>query len=235
MKAFKLASLVLCVLLLTNCAPKAKLISKGDAYPDCYKEVPQSILVLPPINESTAADAKDYYSTTIMDPLAFAGYYVFPIEVVTEILKKDGLADTEMLMNAPPQKFKEYFGADAVLYVKILKWDTVYIVLAGNVTVAINCELKSTTTGKTLWRYNGSLTVDTTGQSHSQQGIAGLIATLIETAVKTAAQDYVPIARRVNYLVLRTMPFGKYHKQHGQDQGFQVVIESKVNPKEEKK
>jgi len=74
MKALKLASLILCVLLLTGCAPK--LISKGDAYPDCYKEVPQSILVLPPINESTAADAKDFYSTTIMDPLARAGYYV---------------------------------------------------------------------------------------------------------------------------------------------------------------
>ena len=57
MKALKLASLILCVLLLTNCAPK--LISKGDAYPDHYKEVPHSILVLPPINESTAADAKD--------------------------------------------------------------------------------------------------------------------------------------------------------------------------------
>jgi hypothetical protein len=233
MKAFKLASLVLCVLLLTSCAPK--LISKGDAYPDCYKEVPQSILVLPPINESTAADAKDFYSTTIMDPLAFAGYYVFPIEVVTEILKKEGLADTEMLMNAPPQKFKEYFGADAVLYVKILKWDTVYFVLGGNVTVAIDSELKSTTTGKTLWKYDGSLTVDTTAQDRNVPGIAGLILKLIETAAKTAAQDYVPIARTVNYMVLGSMPFGKYHKQHGQDKGFEVVMEEKVKPKEQKK
>lgn len=233
MKALKLASLILCVLLLTNCAPK--LISKGDAYPDCYKEVPQSILVLPPINESTAADAKDFYSTTIMDPLAFAGYYVFPIEVVTEILKKEGLEDTEMLMNAPPQKFKEYFGADAVLYIKILKWNTFYFVLGGNVTVAIDSELKSTTTGKTLWRYDGELTVDTTGEDRNVPGMAGLILKLVETAVKTALTDYVPIAKRVNYIVLQSMPFGKYHKQHGQDQGFQVVMEDKVKPKEQKK
>ncbi len=233
MKALKLASLVLCVLLLTNCAPK--LISKGDAYPDCYKEAPQSILILPPVNESTAADAKDFYSTTIMAPLAFAGYYVFPIEVVTEILKMEGLEDTEMLMNAPPNKFKEYFGADAVLYIKILKWNTLYFVLGGNVTVAIDSELKSTATGKTLWKYDGELTVDTTGQDRNVPGMAGLILRLVETAVKTALTDYVPIASRVNYIVLNSMPFGKYHKQHGQDQGLQVVMEDKVKPKEQKK
>jgi len=233
MKALKLASLILCVLLLANCAPK--LISKGDAYPDHYKEVPNSILVLPPINESTAADAKDFYSATIMAPLAFTGYYVFPIEVVTEILKKEGLADTEMLMNAPPQKFKEYFGADAVLYIKILKWNTFYFVLGGNVTVAIDSELKSTTTGKTLWKYDGELTVDTTAEDRNVPGIAGLILKLAETAAKTAFTDYVPIAKRVNVMVLQTMPFGKYHKQHGQDKELQVVMEDKVKPKEQKK
>lgn len=233
MKALKLASLILCVLFLANCAPK--LLSKGDAYPDHYKEVPHSILVLPPINESTAADAKDFYSATIMAPLAFTGYYVFPIEVVTEILKKEGLADTEMLMNTPPQKFKEYFGADAVLYLKILKWDTFYFVLGGNVTVAINGELKSTNTGKTLWKYDGSLTLDTTGEDRNIGGMAGLVLRLVETAIKTATTDYVPIAKRVNIMVLQTMPFGKYHKQHGQDQGFQAVLEDKVKPKEQKK
>jgi hypothetical protein len=66
-------------------------------------------------------------------------------------------------------------------------------------------------------------------------GIAGLILKIAETAVKTATTDYVPIARTVNYMVLQTMPFGKYHKQHGQDKELQVVMEHKVKPKEQKK
>ncbi len=233
MKTFKLSSLVLCILLLAGCGPK--LITKGDAYPGHYREAPLSILVLPAINESTAADAKDFYSTTVAEPLAFAGYYVFPPEVVTEILKKEGLADTETLMNVPQKKFKEYFGADAVLYVKILKWDTSYFVIGGNVTVGIECELKSTATGDLIWKYGGSLTLDTTAEDRNVGSpIVSLIVKLVETAVKTAVTDYVPIAKRVNYIVMSSMPFGKYHKLHGKDQGLNV-LEDRVKPKEQKK
>jgi hypothetical protein len=87
MRTLKLISIgLLLFMLLSGCAPK--MTTKGNAFNDVYVEKPLSILVLPPINESTAADATDYYSTTVIDPLAFAGYYVFPIEVITEILKK---------------------------------------------------------------------------------------------------------------------------------------------------
>lgn len=231
MNFLKLIPISLFILLLVGCAPK--MIKKGDAFPDIYRENPLSILVLPPINESTAADAKEYYSTTITEPLAFAGYYVFPIEVVTEILKKEGIGDTEILMKVPPQKFKEFFGADAVLYVRIFKWDTLYYVLGGSVTVSSAIVMKSTTTGNTLWKYDGSLKVDTTGQDRGVPGMAGLILRLLETAVKTAATDYVPIARRVNYMILQSMPYGKYHLSHGKDMELQV-IEQKTKQKDQK-
>jgi hypothetical protein len=188
---------------------------------------------LSPINDSTAADAKEYYSTTIADPLAFAGYYVFPIEVVTEILKKEGMGDTEILMRVPPQKFKEFFGADAVLYVRVVKWDTLYFVLGGNVTVSAAFDMKSTTTGNTLWKSDGSLTVDTTGEDRNVPGMAGLILRLVETDIKTAAMDYVPVARRVNYTVLQSMPYGKYHLSRRKDMDIQV-IEQKAKQKDQK-
>lgn len=222
MNALKLISIGLLIILLTGCGPK--LVKKGDAFSDMYAEKPLSILVLPPINESTAADAKDYYSTTVIDPLAFSGYYVFPIEVVTEILKKEGLGDTEMLMKVSPQKLREFFGADAILYIKILKWDTSYYVIGGNVTVTAECIMKSTITGKTIWRYDGTLTVDTTGENRAG-GLLGLALQLAETAIKTATTDYVPIARRVNYMTLQSMPYGKYHTYHGKDMDHQVLEE----------
>jgi len=230
MKRFAaLCTLVMCVLLLTTgCAKK---ITKGDAYPDMYAETPTAILVLPPINESTAADAKEYYSTTIAEPLSIAGYYVYPLEVVTDILRNEGLGDTEMLFTVPPQKFRDYFGADAVLYIKILKWDTVYYVIGGYVTVSVEFLLKSTKTGKCLWKYDGTMQLDTTGDSQNTPGLAGVLLQVVTTAVKTAVTDYVPVARQANQLTLISIPYGRYHPQHGQDGNAKIVIEKKVKEK----
>jgi len=64
--------------------------------------------------------------------------------------------------------------------------------------------------------------VDLSG-GHSGGGLAGLIVKAIVTAVSTAMADYVPYARQANYQALYTMPYGKYHSQHGQDQQVQFV------------
>jgi hypothetical protein len=42
--------------------------------------------VVPAINNSTAAEAPDYYSTTIAEPLTRMGYYVLPIEVTNSAI-----------------------------------------------------------------------------------------------------------------------------------------------------
>lgn len=213
-----LGVLALLCLSLSACAPK--MVTKGDKYPLLYEEQPTSILILPPINESTAAEAKDYYATTIQEPLSFWGYYVFPYEITTEILKMEGIYDAELMKTLPLQKFREYFGTDAVLFTTIRKWDLVYMVLASSLTVSIDCELKSAKSNATLWRYNGTVVVDLSGGS-SGGGIAGLIAKAIVTAINTAMADYVPHARRANYMALRSLPYGKYHQLHGKDKAQQ--------------
>ena len=207
------------LLLVSGCASK---VTKKEAFPTMYQERPLSILVLPPINETTAADAKEYYSTTLAQPLTSMGYYVFPIEVVTEMMQHEGAYDTETLVNVAPQKFKEYFGADAVLLVRITKWDTAYYVVGGHVTVGVNCLLKSTTTGAELWKYNGVLTVSTSGNP-AGGGLIGLAVNIVVTAVKTAMADYMPVARQANAIVISTIPYGKYHPLHGQDQDTPIL------------
>ncbi len=84
---------------LSACAPK--MVTKGDKFPLLYQYPPSSILILPPMNESTAAEAKDYYATTIQEPLSFRGYYVFPYEITTDILKMDGIYDSELMKDIP--------------------------------------------------------------------------------------------------------------------------------------
>ena len=219
---------IIIILSLTMFIGCATTITKGEAFPKMYKEKPLSILVLPPINESTSPDAKEYYSTTIAEPLSYAGYYVFPIEIVNEVLKQEGIYDTELIVDLDASKFKEYFAADAVLFTRIIEWNTSYYVVGGNVKVHIAFDLVSTNTGELLWNYNGQLTVDTSGDN-DVPGLAGLVLQLAETAVKTAAQDYTPLAKKVNTAVLTTIPFGFYHAQYGTDQSVTGVNMENVN------
>jgi len=182
-----------------------------------YEKNPLSILIAPPINLSTAANAKEYYSTTITEPLSEYGYYVLPYELTAEILKAEGAYDSELFHNLPLSSFREYFNADAVLFTTIDKWDMSYLVLASFMTVGISCELKSTDTGDIMWSYSGTLKVDLTDRSQK-----GLLAQAIATAINSAVADYVPYARKANFMVLSTMPVGKYHLMHGKDQTTQI-------------
>jgi hypothetical protein len=217
------------VFTITSCVPKT--LTKIEAFPKMYNETPNVILVFPPINESTAADAKDYYSTTIAEPLAESGFYVLPIEVINDILQSQGLYDIENIDNLPLKKFNEYFGADAVLLTKILKWDTNYYVIGGNVTVSVDFKLISTKTSEILWEYNGTIVVNTSGDDGGAKGLAGLIVAIATTAIKTAITDYTPQARKANFQALNSIPFGKYHKKHNKDKNDKVVLESKIKDK----
>jgi len=221
-KILKILSVVMAVAYITGCGPARETRIK--MFPKMYSESPQSILILPPINTSTAANAKEYYSTTIQEPLAYKGYYVYPYEVTSEILKQEGIYDAELLTNIPLKKFNEYFGADAVLFTKINKWDIRYLVIGGNLTIQIEAKLKSTKTDQEIWKYTGTVVVDLSG-GNSGGGVAGLIAKAIVTAVNAAIVDYVPHARRANYYALSSMPVGKYHQKYRKDQNDQIIIQ----------
>ncbi|MBN2425034.1 MAG: DUF799 family lipoprotein [Calditrichaceae bacterium] len=227
----KIIKISLLVIIMTSisfisCNPT---MTKLDAFPKMYEEQPVSVLVLPPINETTAAEATDYYTTTIAEPLAESGFYVFPIEVINQILQEQGLYENIDYENLPIAKFWEYFGADALLITKILKWDTSYYVIGGNVTVSIDFQLMSTKTGEIIWKYNGTIQVDTSGDSGNAPGFAGLLASVITTAIQTAATDYVPQAKKANIQALQSIPVGKYHSQHNKDQNRKVVEKRKVD------
>jgi hypothetical protein len=204
-------------MLFQNCA-----VTKKMAYPEMYEKPPLSIFILPPINQSTAAEAQEFYQTTISEPLTLTGYYAYPMEVVVDILKTEGMYETVDFRTVNPAQFKKFFGADAVLHVSILKWDKVYYVIGGYVTVSIDMNLVSTETGKTIWRYNGTLKIDTSSNAGGS-GLAGLVIKAVATAVTTAVTDYVPIAKKANIQALTAIPYGKYHPKHLKDGNLKAV------------
>ena len=225
MKKLILVLLGTMTLLTTGCV--VQTVTKEQAFPEMYKEKPVAILVLPAINQSTAADATILYSSTINEPLSNAGFYVLPMEMTDRFLRNEGLSEGGQLKDIPPQKFAKPFGADAVMYVTIEKWDTNYYLLGGNVTVGVDFKMKSTKTGETLFAYKDQMVLDTSGDSNNG---GGLLGALIATAISTALQDYVPIARNVNIMALSAVPFGKYHKMHTKDKAMNIP-QSKVQKK----
>lgn len=220
MKLIRIIILGAASLVLAGCA--SPMISKQEAFPKVYQEKPLSILVVPAINNSTAADAPDLYSTTIAQPIAEAGYYVMPLPLTNFILNSEGITDGAQLRDVNAIKFKQLFDADAVLFVTINKWDTNYYVTGGNVTVGAEFDLVSTTTNEVLWNYNNIIVHNTSGNS------GNLIADIIATAITTALTDYVPVARIVNATVVNTLPAGKYNAKHGKD-GLEKAVNKNMS------
>lgn len=220
--AFMLILIIVTAAIFSGCAGSSS-ITKGAAFPKMYEEQPKSLLILPPMNDSADAEAKSYYMTTIEQPMAQMGYYVFPVEMVSDIMKQQGVYDTELLYNTPLDKFYEYFGADAVLFTRIVRWDVAYLVLSSTLTVTIESEIRSTKTSEELWKYRGSVTVDLTGNDGGAGGLGGLLAQTISTAVNTAAADYVTYAHQANARLMYSIPVGPYHPLYLQDQDFKIV------------
>jgi hypothetical protein len=221
-KLLALLTLTLMGLFFGGCVSDTPQPTKGSLFPKMYEEQPRSLLILPPMNESTDAEAKDYYMTTVEAPYALMGYYTFPVEMVGDIMKQEGIYDTELLYEMPMDKFYDYFGADAVLFTRIKKWDVAYMVVASTLTVAIESKIVSTKTSEVLWTYNGSIVVDLSGGNNSGD-LAGLIVNAIATAINTASADYVKYAHQVNARMMVALPLGPYHERYLQDQDVKLI------------
>ena len=210
-RCFALLIVVLC----TGCA---NLVSKESAFPSMYSDnKPASLLVVPAINKTTAADAADYLNVTITQPLADAGYYVIPMPIVTDVFKSQGIVDGAQVTTISPDLFAQNFGVDSVLFVTINEWDKNYYVVGGNVTVGLEYLLVSTATSDVLWSYTGKVVADTSGNANSGNPLADLVASTVATAITTASTRYVDVASMVHNQVLLTMPYGGYHPRSGQD------------------
>jgi len=195
---------VLITFVLTSCTT-TKPILKTVAYKGMYKEKPLSVLIMPPINKSTAVEAKEYFHSTLIVPLANAGFYVIPPFLSMEILKKESAYDAELFLNTSLAKFGEIFGADMVLFTIINKWDKTY----GNVSVGVEYILKSTKTNEILYDRKGTINYSTSVSS-SGGGLVGALINVAATSINTVATKYIDVARVCNGYTLLDLPVGKY-------------------------
>ncbi len=167
--------LLVIILLLTNCSTTSN-IKKSIAYEGMYKELPLTILIMPPINRTTAVDAKEYFYSTLNVPLINKGYYVIPPFLAMDIFKVESAYDAEFFLNGSLEKFGEVFGADAAIFTVIDNWQK--STLGSSVTVGVEYIVKSTKTNEILYSRKGTLTFDAS-ISTGTGGVFGAIADIV--------------------------------------------------------
>jgi hypothetical protein len=143
---------------------------------------PRSILVLPPVNKTPDVRASHSMLAQVTHPLAESGYYVLPVSLVNETLRENGVTEPAIAHGLPTAKLREIFGADAVLYMDITAYGTVYQVLNSHSTVTANARLVDLKTNRLLWE--GRASASTAEQQNQQQG---LLAMVINAAIQQIA------------------------------------------------
>lgn len=112
---------------------------------------PRSILVVPAINISLNVDAPSYLLTTLTEPLAEKGFYVFPVNTVKFVLEQEGYYEAEQVHRQPPEALAKLFGADAILYVTIKRWDVAGLIVTGTATVELEYRMVGKD-GTEIWK-----------------------------------------------------------------------------------
>ena len=165
-----------------GCATKAPPYD----YSAFMKAKPASLLVLPPINDSPEVSATPGVWSQATRPLAEAGYYVLPVTLVDETLRQNGVTSANDVQEIPLQKLREYFGADAAVYMKMRKYGTGYAVISSETLV--EARIVDLRTGELLWQGQARAT-SAEQQQQSQGGLLGLLVTALVKQIVGTATD----------------------------------------------
>ena len=178
---------------------------------------PRSILVLPPLNESTDIRGTYGYLSTVTRPIAEMGYYVYPVVVVDHLFKENGMPTPGEMVQAPLDKIREIIGADAVLYITLRQYGTRYQVISSTTIVTAVAKLVDTRTGTLLWE--GTLAAqDSSGRPGNI--LADLVGALVTQVIGHSTDHAHNVAERANAQFAikdRGLLHGPYSPKYGQE------------------
>lgn len=157
---------------------------------------PRSILVLPPINESTDVKGTYGYLSTVTMPIAELGYYVYPVAMVDQFFKENGMPMAGDMHQAPLDKIREITGADSVLYITLKQYGTKFVILNSVTIVTADAKLVSTKDAAVLWQGTLSAQQDSSGGQNNL--IAMLISALVTQMVSKSTDNAHKVALIAN-------------------------------------
>jgi hypothetical protein len=163
---------------------------------------PRSILVLPPRNFSAEVAAPYGVLSQVTLPLAESGYYVFPVALVDETFRQNGLTVADDIHAVPAEKLREIFGADAALYIDIIEYGAKYLVFDSAAVVTLRASLVDLRGGQTLW--TGQSTA-TNQQNNGGGGLAGmLVAAMVKQILNNVTDASYAVAGMASTQLLAT-------------------------------
>ncbi|MBA6328950.1 DUF799 family lipoprotein [Colwellia sp. MB02u-6] len=164
-------------------------------YNALQQAAPRSILVLPPMNSSVEVNAPYSYLSTISQPLAEKGYYVFPVSVIDSFLKENGLPTPAEMNGIALDKIDEIIGADAVLYVDIQDWGQKFQILSSVAVVQGQIKLVSVKTGEILW--DSVISAQYNPNNNSGGGLVGALVGAVVSQIAGEISDNSPLVARM--------------------------------------
>jgi|GEM_PF-494656 len=168
---------------------------------------PKSILVLPPLSKSTDMKSSLSCLSTITQPLAELGYYVFPVAVVEEFLKNNGMPTPGEMHQISPKKVHDILGADAILYITIEQYGSKYVVVTQNNSAVLKGKLIDARTGLLLWDGSGA-SVDSQSGSNNNSLAGMLVGAAISQVINSTFDASYQHCQMANGTMLSTPEHG---------------------------
>ena len=169
---------------------------------------PKSILVLPPLNNSPDVRATYGVLSSTTYPLAESGYYVFPVALVDQTFKENGVTQPADMHQIPAKKLVEIFGADAALYITVEKYGSVYTVINSEVVVSAKANLVDLKTGATLWSGSASASSGENQRNQNQGLLGAILSSIVTQAINSLGDAGRDVAVQTNLRLLSARPNG---------------------------
>ena len=192
MTFFKLSVVLLVSVVMFGCA-NTKVSSFN--YTEFRQADPLSILVLPPINNTTEVLAPYSVMAQVIAPISEAGFYTLPVALVEQTFRNNGLTVANDIHALPKEKLHEIFGADTALYLDIHEYGTSYIIISSDTVVSISARLVDLKTGNVLWQKSATASSAETRSNNNSGGLIGmLVIAAVNQIVETVSDSGFNIA-----------------------------------------
>ena len=137
------------LLVLFACASPMKKVQVSNKFA-ANDRLPSLKVAILPLNGKM--DGAKFFREALHAALMDTGLNISEKFVVDGIIKKKEWNTPEKLFAIPPQKLGEAFGADALLYGKVTRWNKYYAIIHSTLVVGLELKLVDARTGELLWR-----------------------------------------------------------------------------------
>ena len=215
--SLKFIAVAILAIFFTGCSVKEPEPYDYSAF---LQKKPRSILVLMPTNDSTDVAGSAAVLANAVAPLSEVGYYVFPVALVNDTFKQNGITEPNEIATVPLNKLDKIFHADSVLYINIKDYGTSYAVISSSTKVTLEAKLIDIKSGAKLWEGTATAIEDS---SSGQSSLLGMLVSAVISQVANTISDksYDLAAMADAYLFSRNchncILYGPYSTHYGKD------------------